>query len=138
MLLITEVKVHQVSDGRPCVVNRIGNPCCLAYGSGSEPAMLDYETEYITPRKFACWETGEVYEVGMTRDVQDKIGIPLDAFGDMSQELAEMRHDMEELRRQRDILIDDRDMVDGFGFWDSLLFSLIGGWLRVPSNSWGE
>jgi hypothetical protein len=61
-------------------------------------AFVDFaiEKEVVTPRKFVD-ERGRRYLIGMTREVQEQIGLPFDAFENLQKENKELREAVHDL-----------------------------------------
>lgn len=128
MLLITEVKVHKVEGGRPYQVDTRGDyhePWVLSRYGGC-PEEPNNKTEYVTPRIFVRPRTGERYEIGMTKDVQDKIGLPFEAFDNMAQDLAEKRDEINTLKKDKASLVREAKALQKLGFLDRLLLVIFG------------
>lgn len=113
MRIITKVEVKECPDRNAQVVVHFPDQKRIYsfdnyYSSSSPPVNFTFEKEVVTPRLFVN-EEGERYLIGMTKEVQDQIGLPFEAFENIQKENKQLR-----------------DAIYDLSFWQRLKFLFLG------------
>ena len=97
MILIESVKFREV-DGPIATVGHFDEDAPNEIVAGNIPRGCDYITETVLADRFKDM-TGRVFEIGMTKQVRDVLGLPMDVFRRQQEALVKQGDDNRNLRK---------------------------------------
>jgi len=96
----TEVKQDSEGYPDPVEINHLPKLTAQFVGDYSEDIPEPMVTrELVYPHAFVDFRTREQRWVGMTKDVQDALELPLEAFRDMSNQIFAQQRELETIKR---------------------------------------
>lgn len=125
MLLIESVKVREVPGDEVRVYT--GRPDVGAYADYAQLSIEERarKTEFVQGRVFRTAE-GKEFVIGMTREVSEVIGLPYDAYSNMSAHMEELREELALVRSVNFRLTHRLKTIRGMSFWERMSRVFVG------------
>lgn len=133
MLAIKSIEVVEIDRDRLVIQERKSINNVRVYDTGKKPHMMDVASalEIIEGRRFVN-ANGKEFCVGMSKQVQDAIGIPFEAFEDMSNTVGENCIEITKLYAETVTLKRELKQHKEAGFWKRLKYLLKWDELNAP------